>query len=142
MTPERLIAMVGEAHGILRLKEDGRIHLELPASCAQLAVELGAHKEQVRAILRDRQNALRPRRAPRQAPEPQQLPEPTYITPACTCDAYPHAHVHRPSSLPTNAIRMPGEAFWPWLKERMIGGQKEKAASTPADLTLSVWLNY
>lgn len=71
MTPERLIAMVDEVHGILRLKEDGRIHLELPASCAQLAAELRAQKEQIRAILRDRENATRPRKAPRRAPAPQ-----------------------------------------------------------------------
>ena len=36
MTPEQLIAIVDEVHGILRLKGDGRIHLELPASWAQI----------------------------------------------------------------------------------------------------------
>jgi hypothetical protein len=118
--------MVDEVHGILRLKDDGRIHLELPASCAQLAAELRAHKEQVRAILRYRQNVARPRGAPRQAPPPMQPPEPTYITPACTCNAYPHPHVHRPSRPPANVIRMPGEAFWPWLKQLVIAEQKEK----------------
>jgi hypothetical protein len=132
MTPERLIAMVDEVHGILRLKKDGRIHLELPASCAQLAAELRAQKEQIRAILRDRENAARPRKAPRQAPAPQQPPQPTYITPACTYDAYPHAHVHRPSPEPTNVLRMPGEALWPWLKEEVIAAQKRRKRSGEA----------
>ena len=120
MTPEQLIAMVDEVHGILRLTEDDRIHFELPASCAQLAGELRAQKEQVRAILRDRRNVVRPRKAPRQAPASNQPPAWTYITPACTCEAYSFAHVHRPSPLPANVIRMPGEAFWVWLKEQVI----------------------
>lgn len=129
MTPEQLIAMVDEAHGILRLKEGGCIHLELPAICAQLAAELRAQKEQVRAILRDRQNAARPRWAPRQAPTPQPASVPICVTPACRCDAHPFPHVHRPLPPPTNVIHMSGEAFRPWLKEQVIAGQKEKAAS-------------
>ena len=124
MTPEQLIAMVDEVHGILRLTQYDRIHFELPASCALLAAELRAQKEQIRAILRDRQNAARPRRAPQQAPTPQPASAAIYITPACRCDEYPFAHVHRRSPPPTNVIRMSGEAFWPWLKDQVIAGAK------------------
>ena len=125
MTPERLIAMVDEVRGIITLRQDGRIHVELPGHCSELAAELRAHKEQIRAVLRDRQNASRPRTAPHQAPAPRRAVEPTYITPACTCNAYPHAHVHRFSPEPTNVISMPGDAFWVWLKEQVIAARKE-----------------
>ena len=88
--------MVREAGRDLELTDDGRLHLQLPPGNETLAAQVRAHKEPLRSLLRNRQNAAQPRKAPAQAPPPPIRAEPVYITPACTCDKYPFPHVHAP----------------------------------------------
>ena len=80
MTPKQLIAIVDEVHGILRLKGDGRIHLELPASWAQIGGR--AEPTTPTSFGSDLRYA------------------------SVQGDAHPFAHVHHPSPPPTNVIRV------------------------------------
>ena len=79
MTPYEIIHEVRK-QGWLLLLVNGRLHVELPAGHEGLLAELRAQRVQVRAILRDLQNATRPRRAPRQAPPPPQPPQSRYTS--------------------------------------------------------------
>jgi hypothetical protein len=122
MIADQLIAMLEQAGGTLELTNDNRIHYRLPTGHEQLAEALCSAKEQIRSVLRDRQNAARPKRAPQQAPPPPAASEPVYITPACTCSKYPHSHVHDPNDLdsePLNVIPLSGEPVWRFLKKQV-----------------------
>jgi hypothetical protein len=100
-----LIARVKASRGGLELTDDGQLYLQLPPGNESLAAEIRAHKEQIRSLLRDRQNVRRPRQAPEQAPPPPEEVEPVYITPACRCKTYPFAHVHVPQPEPRDMVR-------------------------------------
>jgi hypothetical protein len=90
----------------------------LPPGNEALAAEIRAHKEKIRSLLRDRQNARRPRKAPVQAPPPPKELEPVYITPACRCSKHPFPHVHAPQPEPWDVVRFQdGSAMFDALKD-------------------------
>jgi hypothetical protein len=122
MTAAQLVKMIEAKGGTLELTSDERIHYRLPAGLELLAEALKEQKEQVRAVLRNRGNQARPKKAPKQAPPavaPEPL-EPVYITPACKCSKYPFAHVHAPAP-EVRARRMEGEKLF-----QLIRGMAEK----------------
>jgi hypothetical protein len=86
---------------------------------------VACEQEQVRAILRKRQNAKPKRKAPALGPEPAQ---PVSIPVACRCSKYPHSHVHITLVEPY-AVKVAGEAAFEYLREQI----RERAEQPPTE---------
>jgi hypothetical protein len=127
MNADRLIALIEQAGGTVELTCNHRIHYRLPKDLACLAEALCSAKEQIRIMLRDRHNAARPRRAPKQAAP---VAEPIFLTAACTCSKYPFAHVHAPERN-LKVERMPGDELFRWLMELVTAGRKTASDIDP-----------